>query len=439
MEIDDPSEFIVTNKDIESYLKYKCILNEKENFDDLLNSIVAIGPSSNQIGAYLINYSSGWELIASDKRAPVVLAKGPQSFFFIDDILGTPAEAPGLWMSALVEEVLLLPEFISQGLLDDEAIMQMNACFDFWTAISNPERVLLYSNPQTKLHEPPGHWELIGVTETIEVLDSIRLTTTKWGQNYPYNQFTPLKQDGDTLRAPAGCVAVAGAQMLYYLHEHHGVPVSVPSSGHANCTIYTVNPYLFYQDNPSSTCWNNMENLNNPERAVLIANAGNLVGTIYGANSSSAQTSDLRLGFFDHYGWECDYLAYSATQVSLNFSHTSNNPLVACSQGHMYLDGIQVGPLDGHSFLIDKAIRSRTKRTYMYQWIYDEPDPMGFDYGRKTEIEYGDTIFTDYIGMNWGNEGLYDDMWFSKTGAWMINEYEGYDHDRYVLTNFSVK
>lgn len=75
----------------------------------------------------------------------------------------------------------------------------------------------------------------------------------------------------------------------------------------------------------------------------------------------------------------------------------------------------------------------------MYQWIYDEPDPMGFDYGRKTEIEYGDTIFTDYIGMNWGNEGLYDDMWFSKTGAWMINEYEGYDHDRYVLTSFSVK
>lgn len=48
-------------------------------------------------------------------------------------------------------------------------------------------------------------------------------------------------------------------------------------------------------------------------------------------------------------------------------------------------------------------------------------DPSEFIVTNK-DIEYGDKIFTDYIGMNWGNEGLYDDMWFSKTGAWMINE-----------------
>lgn len=53
--------------------------------------------------------------------------------------------------------------------------------------------------------------------------------------------------------------------------------------------------------------------------------------------------------------------------------------------------------------------------------VMEIDDPSEFIVTNK-DIEYGDKIFTDYIGMNWGNEGLYDDMWFSKTGAWMINE-----------------
>ena len=42
-----------------------------------------------------------------------------------------------------------------------------------------------------------------------------------------YNIYCPLKSD-NFWHAPAGCVAIAGAQILYYLNHKFGVPATAP-------------------------------------------------------------------------------------------------------------------------------------------------------------------------------------------------------------------
>lgn len=60
-----------------------------------------------------------------------------------------------------------------------------------------------------------GHW-VANITTITEIVDTVpHLTNTRWYQGDPYNKYCPLKSDGSGKRAPAGCVAIAAAQMIY--------------------------------------------------------------------------------------------------------------------------------------------------------------------------------------------------------------------------------
>ena len=59
---------------------------------------------------------------------------------------------------------------------------------------------------------------------------SDHLIKTNWGQKDPWNSSVPFV-DGSTAKCVAGCVAISGAQMMYFLHNKLGVPAQMYSAG----------------------------------------------------------------------------------------------------------------------------------------------------------------------------------------------------------------
>ena len=58
-----------------------------------------------------------------------------------------------------------------------------------------------------------GHWA-VTVSSQVFISDSISHMTPHWDQNAPYNAYCPLRSDSNNNRAPAGCVAIAAAEVL---------------------------------------------------------------------------------------------------------------------------------------------------------------------------------------------------------------------------------
>ena len=85
----------------------------------------------------------------------------------------------------------------------------------------------------------------------ISMLQYYRLQNP-WDQGEPYNEFCPWVTSDMKERAPAGCVAVAGAEVLYYLHNRYGVPVNMVSEGYCNGVIGN---YSRWFGNADSDVW----------------------------------------------------------------------------------------------------------------------------------------------------------------------------------------
>jgi len=111
------------------------------------------------------------------------------------------------------------------------------------------------------------------------------LLTSTWGQRYPYNIYTPKKDGKNT---PAGCTAVAMAQLMYYW--------KYPSSGQGK-NSYQWNYQILNANFVHPYYWNNMFNgytgveTNSQKEAVarLIYDVGISVNMDYDTDGSSAR------------------------------------------------------------------------------------------------------------------------------------------------------
>lgn len=233
--------------------------------------------------------SGGWVMYSSDTRVPAIIAQSENGSYA--ELLKN--ENAQLWIQSIVEDMSVIKNLPDEQLnFSRKEIVENKA---FWESIASPnkyveDKILSDTRVIDKIIVPTsGHYELRTSTSSLEVYDSISsMTSTSWSQNSPYNYYCPLTSN-NLGHAPAGCVAIAGAQMLYFLHFTFGVPSTAPSKAYCEGNV---NSYTWEQTDYSSTIWSDMAT-SGYSAAPLIADVGRRLNMQYGDNESGASTEDL--------------------------------------------------------------------------------------------------------------------------------------------------
>ena len=365
----------------------------------------------------------GWTVYSSDTRVPAIVAQSDEGSF--DDLMKIDGDK--LWIQSMADDMAMIRQLGDEKLNFTREEIENNKAF--WESISSPDEFVkkMLKESATRgggvldpdapldslLHD--GLWVFRESYTYTEVYDHIsRLTETNWHQGYPYNYYCPFISNNDTVRAPAGCVAIAGAQMLYFLNDTLGIPAMAPSQAYCYGTIYNYQN-SWAQTTPSSTIWNSMNIPGSIASAPLIAHIGKLVDMDYGINNSEACLDDLAYDAFNYYGISCFYTSnYNNNIAQLRTSLLNGIPVVLGAQS-----STESG---GHAFIADRYKRTRTVTVNYYTWVYDSwppntPMPAIPEY---VEYTYSSPVIS-MIGMNWGCGAsyYYPDEWFSLTGDWI--------------------
>lgn len=422
--------YFVDMADVDKYVDFRILESLSKSKTLELKSVEPIRSESGEISMYVVKYNDGWDVISSDKRSPMVLASaesgefeyseaGPHRFYFgmvADDIRN---------FVAYEDKQLTLTKSLSE---------ESNENVEFWDAITASENFIqpyLVPPPDSLEIIPLGHWELIDVEserETLEIID--HLIPFEWGQESPYNQFSPYTTNAIfPVRAPAGCVAVAGAQVLSYLQNLFDMEIEVPSIVQVNGNTSS---HTIQFSGWTTSLWDEIMLNNTTSSAKLIAYVGDLVEMQYYDNVSLALTSNLKPNVFEHLGISCSYGAYYYEIVKLNL--LNHLPIIVSADPEP--------DVSGHTFIIDGFNSFRTKYTYTYEWVYDGPfnKPLP-TYPEKIEVQYS-TPYVENIKINWGYENEYynNDSWYTLTGSWDYvadDETISYNYDRKMIYGFS--
>lgn len=406
--------FYVNAEDISNYITFKRLLSKDTSF--VVKSSEEF-PSKDNPCAYIINYEDCWEMISTDKRTPAVLAKGPGSF--IKDEVNPAAMS---WMEDLANAVSSLSD-------NTEITKEQSVNYMFWQLITSDDRLL---NEETRIvlpFPPPFGYHLVSIDSTMEYYDEMpHLITTHWGQESPYNQYCPLIPNSTTVHALAGCVAVAGAQMLNYLHCFLDAPELAPDtascSGHAYSNNYDYSYYQYYgipapyqmsQWNFNELSWSRIASGDSSVIAVLIANVGKEAGLIYTEEDGSAGSISKLPDFVfaPIYNINSFYDSLYNENTVLDLLEDGYPTIVRASSSS--LGGIHTG----HAFIIDRYSRSQIKYIFTYEENNPEPGQQPVTTKRYTYS----APFISHFGMNWGWAGLDDDMLFVLAGPWCPANY----------------
>lgn len=413
----------VTYNDIQSLLtrKSKTALrssNEK-------HQIYCIPNNSGDTLLYICNKNSGgWTIYATDKRVPSIV--GDSNEGSIEELLQN--EAAMMWIKSLAQDM----ENIKRS--DDSdlkfSLREIEDNKTFWESISKPNDFInnnLYSQnyvmiDTTKIHPiiPNGHYEYLSSSSYFEIYDSIpRLTTTDWHQHPPFNKYCPFTSF-NIGRAPAGCVAISCAQMMYFLHHNYGIPLTAPSEAYCNGNVNSQD-YDWAQTNYTIGIWNQMT-YNEEAAAPLIADIGRRVNMKYGDNGSAANTKDLVNNVFTPYGISSVFTSYDPEILKSNLTNGLPVIISAYSSDKQTLN-------DGHSFLIDRYRRSREVVISVYRWVYDFiPKDTPIPYVPDKVVYTYQSPYIDMVGMNWGWKNTNNNYgWFALTGDWYMNNGEQFN------------
>lgn len=271
----------------------------------------------------------------------------------------------------------------------------------------------------------------LGYENSNIVSNVYHLTKTQWGQNYPWNYKCPTINNS---QCPTGCLTVAVAQLLYYLHFHLGTP-----SGcfHTVDTSYTWHNAGYYTSTLTrsnytapSPRWSAMPKvsyyLNDSTRYVgnLMIDVADRLGTYFRATGSSANfTPDV----FPYFGITCSVVQqYNSSQVIAQLNNSM--PVL------MYGDDSSNNNPKPHSWLIDGYKQTVTQTDHQYKWVMMPPDSLqyynniNYDYVfTETEMqqfhpdvvenqidhEYSYSSPSYLFRMNWGWDGLCNGFLYS--------------------------
>ena len=411
--------------------------NDKVSIDDIANVVDREYPLSKAakveitpiVGAksdtllYIVNNKDkgGWKIYSSDKRTPAVIAEGETGCFSLEE--GSPALA--YWMKHVEEDMERIKNAPDAELAFSEEDIVLNR--SFWTG-EYPNKAISKVAP----NYPLGHWEETVYSQTVEY-DHVDHLVPQWDQAYPYNECCPYLVSTPNSKAYAGCVAIAGSQVLYYLHNKIGVPESMYSTG--TCTG-NVDVFTRSFNNPSSSVWAAM-NFNYqyyassmlPE-AIMISYVGMMVNMHYCDNTfgqySWALPGNLKSDLFEYYGINCSKGNYDENTVK-NSLLNEMPVIVSASDMAVPLDG------DIHTFVIDGYRRTRTQYTHHHYYVIDVPPTGPYEMPREyTTYTYSSPQLTS-IKINWGWSSQWtsgtNDGWYALTSGWTVTNGGTYDYD----------
>lgn len=396
---------------------------------------------------YIAQYQDGWELYSASHATNMVLFSSETGIFDIN----APDMPPQLQFliqenaAAIKDVITASPTYInaSWGSL---AVSEEQLEAATVKAHADSEQAI----PVPPGSVPPGHWVLIASEKMeVNVNASPRLIKTKWGQAAPWNAYAKWvvdKNDGALKQARAGCAPVAVAQYEYFTHYKDGVPKSSP----AKATITSDGlDYTFLL--AASNLWDKMAktrssfSLGYDEAALLIGGIGRALNTVYGLEGSSTKTYVLHDYINKIYDKVFD--APDFTYDEAKYWIDKGYPVFAYAYAQYKTDGTVA---DGaHLFLIDgyKEYTSAEKYTYglvrdplppgtVNPWIDDLRDSNGniirYAYTKDVIVEREDL---KSLQMNWGWDGLSDDVAYFPEDDWVAKEYifKRYSYYLYVM------
>lgn len=415
------SQFQVTQDDVVKYIENKRITGKLKETDKV--SIKGINDNWGFTSLYYVEYPQGWEILSSDMRTPCVLVHSNKGSFDLNS------------SHPINSEIQLLASDIAKFSTSMDVSEEMFGNISFWESIRGLGKLeLAETRTKSSIEDTDGgRYILESVEITQEPYDTIgHLIQTHWHQRSPYNKWCPYRTDVPNEHCLAGCVAIAGAQMLYFLHNKFGVPQTAPDN--AVCAVDFTRHHIrsmWHQSGSSSTIWDEYGTAPYPE-SILIANVGYYVDMSYSNGGSGAVTEKLSTQCFPHYGISSVFyenLTRPDLAVKIVSSLSSGMPVVA--KGH--------SEAGGHCFIIDRALRVIQTQNCTYKWIPDNEGEnlMGHDEYVHTTSQI---ISIEYIGANWGwdlSNASYDDALFTVLGGWFDLVGEDFSSSRGIITDFS--
>lgn len=383
------------------------------------------------------NEKGGWTIYSSDTRVPAIVAESEE---------GTIAELKEnenawYWVQTMAKDMKLIKSLPDSKLNFSKE--EIESSKKFWELIIEPDKYLkeklkLNTRSHGELIKPEGHYELISSNTTYDKeLPTPSITTTTWNQDSPYNSYCPFRTDIPSRHAPAGCTAIAVAQMLYFLHDEIGVPATAPSEAYCYGSVGS-NNYNWAQTNYTTTIWDSIR-VNDMYAAPFIADVGRRLNTHYGNDASSVYDYELvsRInGTFADYGISCTNSSYNST--ILKNCLLDRMPVLITAYSHVTRSSGGQNVNGGHVFIVDRYTWQIATTTNHYKWVYDYkpssvPIPDVPDY-YETTTSY---IFWR-IGMNWGWNN-YQSGWYSLTGDWKVADGTyNYIDDRQMYYDFTA-
>lgn len=394
---------------------------------------------------YIINYGNGdgWQVLSTDARTPAVIAESDTGSFSLEG--GSPAVR--VWMDMTATDMAHIRNLPDEKLnFSEDEIAAHKA---FWASKESGTRGLDDPPVGPPLH---GYWDVEVYSQTV-VTDSLDHMLPHWHQQEPYNAYCP-KKTIDTTRASAGCVAVAGAETLYYLHSLWGIPSTMAST--CVCEGYVVHNFYRSFSNFTSSVWAAMDTSfhfpSSPAdaEAILIAYTGFRVGMEYHNDGSGADSADLRTDFFDYYDISSRRRDYNADTVK-HFLLQQLPVIISATDLLINTNNRK------HCFVIDGYKRTYTRTTYRHYWVpglLDLDPDMYEPYYTYSNSNYDITA----IKINWGwptqwiniPYSIYplNDGWYGLTADWYVsnddnenwtieeNETYNYNHNVKMIYGF---
>ena len=444
--------YFVSEADLENYVRYRRSATKQPNLT--VKEVKSYGFDSSQTLFYILNYEKGWEVVSADKRVQPTLAYGDKGAFTMD----CDNEPMKFWMNMLASGVLQTRQRTGDSAVatastaskeesdkaDDE---EQNVAF--WNVISPTQQP--NSRGEILIPTPgplnPGDTSIIVTPPAVvrryfipnAIVSDAQISTignpvaTRWGQSSPWNWYCPIKMSDSLSRVPAGCTAVAGAQLLYFLRTVKGWNIDAPLV--AECNAQLPNKEQSF-DNFSTQPWSLMALLNSEDysrcdnSAKLIAYIGNLCGMNYGDDGSSASLWHLQSGLASGYNISSSISVYSSSKV---VEELSKNPVVvAAAQELLYQEG--------HSWLIDqyRVMHVETTRYYIETtelltvddlWRMTIEDATGYIIERST---------SKHFHMNWGWSGNHDSYYGLTSDSWEIFQDGTYQQFPHILHDFTL-
>ena len=439
------SKYFVAEEDLESFLNYKQQHSDKKI---IVKDCTPYGFDGSHTLFYVLNYADGWEVVSADKRTQATLAYGEGKRTFSMGADNTN-EAEKLWMNMLASDVLQKRQRSdstnnkSFNIIKDD--LEINNV-DWWNCLSQSNSTRSGNTPILGPITPPSglYRYLVGhVTDTTLVQQINPLIQTRWGQQFPWNTKCPESSEFSYIHVPAGCVAVAGGQVLHYLRNKYNATFFIPQSAIASGNLN--NYQISFSNSLSNAIWGAMA-LTDDEYvagwtdgptqlvATLLAWIGNKINMNYGDTVSTASNVRLMENVFESFNisWKhnegYDYNVITEQLVEKKL------PLI--------VDANVENEHIGHSWIIDGFRKLYYSHTPYY---YDSPRFLGHAEVSMLTIEDGqpgEPVTHNYEGflhMNWGwnDHDTYDDYFYAAPSNWTPDgETSPYNVDVDLYYNF---